>query len=72
MERLDVGHYRPKKIPGSWFVRDNETQASTNESSDWEDYYKLKRVWRRSKEDFDSACRFMKFNDLFSAAGVEV
>ncbi len=55
-----------------WYVRNRETCASTQPSTDLEAYYKLKRVWRRSKEDFDSACRFMDFGDLFSTAGVKL
>lgn len=55
-----------------WFVRDNETLADTDMSRDYEAYYSLKRVWRKSKENFDSACRFMEFNNLFSKAGVKL
>jgi hypothetical protein len=57
---------------GGWLVRNRETCADTRLSENWEDYYALKRVWRRSKEDFDSACRHMGFNDLFSTAGVKL
>ena len=55
-----------------WFVRARESCASTQPSADMEAYYKLKRVWRKSKQDFDSACRFMDFSDLFSTAGVKL
>lgn len=55
-----------------WFVRNRETCASTNPSTDLEAYYALKRVWRKSKEDFESACRFMDFADLFSTGGVRL
>lgn len=49
-----------------WFVRSIESLSDTIESTDMDDYKKLKRVWRKSKEDFDSACRFMTFKDLFN------
>lgn len=55
-----------------WLVRNIETLAETAPSNDFDQYYKLKRVWRKSKEDFDSACRFMDYKDLFSTAGVKL
>lgn len=60
------------KEPLLWFVRDVETCADTNNSSSYDDYRILKRTWRRSKEDFESACRFMEFNNLFSNAGIKL
>lgn len=59
-------------IIDSWFVRNRETLADTEKSSNFDDYRKLKRVWRSSKEDFESACRFMEFHNLFSSAGVSL
>lgn len=57
----------------AWYVRNIVSAAHTSDFMDFEDAYRrLKRVWRRSKEDFDSACRFMDFHDLFSAAGVKL
>lgn len=61
-----------KPEPIGWYVRNRETCADTKTSSNFDDYKKLKRVWRKSKEDFDSACRFMDFNNLFSTAGVNL
>lgn len=55
-----------------WFVRNRESCADTESSHDMEAYRKLKSVWRKSKEDFESACRFMDFKDLFSTAGVKI
>ena len=55
-----------------WFARNRKSCASTESSFDFGAYYSLKRVWRKSKEDFDSACRFMDFNDLFSITGVRL
>lgn len=55
-----------------WHVVNTETCAHTESSTNMDDYKKLKRVWRRSKEDFNSACRFMQFHDLFSVAGATI
>lgn len=55
-----------------WFVRDRDSMADTEVSHSIEDYTKLKRVWRKSKEDFESACRFMDFHNLFTQAGVKL
>lgn len=56
-----------------WYVRNLRSAAHTSDFPNFDDDYRsLKRVWRKSKDDFDSACRFMKFHDLFSAAGVSV
>lgn len=57
-------------VIGGWFVRNRETCADTAISTDLDEYRQLKRIWRRKKDDFDSACRFMDYNNLFSAAGV--
>ena len=58
--------------PHGWFVRERTKCAETKTSQNWEDYYALKRVWRKSKLDFESACRFMDFKGLFSTAGVKL
>lgn len=52
--------------PRQWYARNLETCADTEFWDDFEAYYRLKRIWRRSKEKFDSACRQMDFIDLFS------
>ncbi len=51
---------------GIWFVRSIESLSDTKECSDMDAYKKLKRVWRKSKENFDNACRCMDFLDLFN------
>lgn len=56
----------------SWIVHDRKTCAETERCTDFEEYYALKRVWRKSKIDFESACRFMEFGNLFSRAGVKL
>lgn len=55
-----------------WYVRDRQSCADAPVSFAMDDYNSLKRVWRRSKEDFESACRFMEVNNLFSQAGVQL
>ncbi len=67
------------KIPGRahtyellWVVRDRVSLSEAGAFTNFDDYGKLKRVWRRSKTDFDSACRNMDFNTLFTAAGIKL
>lgn len=56
-----------------WYVRNLISAAHTSDFTDFDDQYRrLKRVWRKSKEDFDSACRFMDFHNLFSTAGIKL
>lgn len=50
----------------AWYVRDNETGSDSAESRNWEDYYKLKRTWRKSKASFEDVCAGMTFRNLFS------
>lgn len=66
-----VGEERSVWYAG-WYIRNLVSLAHTSDFTDFEDEYRrLKRVWRKSKEDFDSACRFMDFHNLFSHAGVK-
>lgn len=53
-----------------YVVMDRTTCAETAISHDRDGYRSIKRLWRRSKTDFDSFCRTLKFKDLFSHAGV--
>lgn len=59
-------HHQANDGRGYWYVRNRESGSDTAVSYSFEDYRALKRVWRKSKEDFESACRFMNFNTLFS------
>lgn len=70
IERFENGVRWHETGENNWVVRDRAVGNETGPSNDWEGYYALKRVWRRSREDFDSACRFMTFRDLFSTVGI--
>lgn len=82
MAKLKVTDFRSRKYTVhinrkedgimQWSVMDAETMAETNMSQDFDHYRALKRTWRRSKEDFDSLCRFMDYKDLFSTAGIRL
>lgn len=56
----------------AWFVISKETCASTPVYNDLDAYYRLKRAWRESKIGFDTVCRFMDFDNLFSISGVKL
>ena len=68
---LRYENYEVRLTPSGWYVSKRDSGAETA-PMDIATYPALKRIWRKSKHQFDAICRAMDFENLFSRRGIKL
>ena len=70
IEPISSRNYSIRIAENFWWVVKNESGAETADSFDFDEYRKLKRIWRKSKTEFEDILSKMQYRNLFNRQGM--